>query len=44
MENQEVLDLEWMPNHLDSLFEDAHADTAGQWEYVSNQLQDSKAA
>lgn len=44
MENVEMLDLEWMPNDLDAIFEDAHADTHGRWESVQSQSQDTQAA
>lgn len=44
MDNEQMLDLEWMPSSLDAIFEDAHADTQGQWEAVQNQQQDSRAA
>ena len=44
MENEEMLDLEWMPADLDTIFEDAHADTHGQWESVPGQHLDTRAA
>ena len=44
MENHDVLDLDWLPGKLDTIFEDAHADTHGQWETVDAPQQDSKAA
>ena len=44
MENEEILDLDWMPGNLDAIFEDAHADTQGQWEAVLDPQQDSHAA
>lgn len=44
MEHEEKLDLEWMPQGLETIFEDAHADTHGQWESVQPQQQDTQAA
>ncbi len=44
MENETMLDLEWMPSGMDAIFEDAHADMDGQWESVQGQQQDTRAA
>ena len=36
MEQEESLDLNWLPEQLDGIFEDCHAAEAGQWESIEN--------
>ncbi|MEQ3722736.1 hypothetical protein [Alcanivorax sp.] len=36
MEQEESLDLNWLPEQLDGIFEDCHAAAAGQWEFVQS--------
>ncbi|MED5389970.1 MAG: hypothetical protein VX793_14005 [Pseudomonadota bacterium] len=44
MEQEEQLDLEWVPATLDGIFEDAHADQAGHWESIDAETQNAYAA
>ena len=36
MEQEESLDLNWLPEQLDGIFEDTHAAAAGQWESIQS--------
>ena len=36
MEQDESLDLNWLPEQLDGIFEDSHAAGAGQWESIES--------
>ena len=42
MEHDEILDMEGVPDSLESIFEDNHADITGRWESVTDH--DSHAA
>tara|TARA_B100000676_G_scaffold139720_1_gene138291 strand:- start:859 stop:993 length:135 start_codon:yes stop_codon:yes gene_type:complete len=44
MEQEEQLDLEWVPATLDGIFEDAHADHPGQWESFDPEMASVYAA
>lgn len=44
MEQEEQLDLEWVPNALADIFEDAHADHPGQWESFDAETASTHAA
>ncbi|MCK0155506.1 hypothetical protein MWU49_17460 [Alcanivorax sp. S6407] len=44
MENEEILELDWMPNDLDAVFDDIHAHTKGQWETQELPKQDDSQA
>ena len=44
MEQEEQLDLEWVPDTLAGLFEDAHADHPGQWESFDAEMASAHAA
>ena len=44
MEQEEQLDLEWVPDSLAGLFEDAHADQRGQWESFDAETANAHAA
>ncbi len=43
MEHDEMLDMDWVPESLESIFEDNHADITGGWESATDH-QDSHAA
>ena len=36
MEQDESLNLNWLPEQLDGIFEDSHAADAGQWESIES--------
>ena len=36
MEQEESLDLNWLPEQLDGIFEDSHAAATGQWESIES--------
>ena len=44
MEYEEQLDLEWVPEAVDGIFEDAHADYPGQWESFDADMASAHAA
>ena len=44
MEQEEQLDLEWVPDALAGVFEDAHADHCGQWESIDAESTAAHAA
>ncbi len=44
MEQDVQLDLEWVPDALAGIFEDAHADHCGQWESIDAESTAAHAA
>lgn len=44
MEQQEILDLEWLPEQLEGIFEDSHADHHSRWESLQGPTGGDQAA
>lgn len=44
MENEEILDLDWMPDEMEAVLDDIHAQTHGQWATLELPKQDNSQA